>query len=82
MDFIKLELRPAGRALPQRLLELRPEILAALEKAAESDIMDVVYLTNFSCGPDSFLLSYAEEIIGNRPMLMLELTSTAPTRTT
>ncbi len=25
MDFIKPELRPAGRALPQRLLELRPE---------------------------------------------------------
>jgi len=33
----------------------------------------VVYLTNFSCGPDSFLLSYAEEIMGNRPLLMLEL---------
>ena len=49
------------------------KILAVLEMAAESETMDVVYLTNFSCGPDSFLLSYAEEIMGNRPLLMLEL---------
>ena len=32
-----------------------------------------VYITNFSCGPDSFLLSYAEEIMKNRPMLILEV---------
>jgi len=49
------------------------KILATLEQAAESELLDVVYLTNFSCGPDSFLLSFAEEIMGRRPLLMLEL---------
>ncbi len=32
-----------------------------------------VYLTNFSCGPDSFLLTYAEEIADTKPLLILEL---------
>jgi predicted nucleotide-binding protein (sugar kinase/HSP70/actin superfamily) len=30
-------------------------------------------LTNFNCGPDSFLLSYAEQVMGDRPFLALEL---------
>ena len=32
-----------------------------------------VYITNFSCGPDSFLLHYAQEIMAGRPLLVLEL---------
>ncbi|MBI5528466.1 MAG: hypothetical protein HY897_19210 [Deltaproteobacteria bacterium] len=48
-------------------------ILAALETVSRSDVLEAVYLTNFSCGPDSFLLSYAEEIMGSRPFLALEL---------
>lgn len=32
-----------------------------------------VYITNFSCGPDSFLLGYFREIMGNKPSLTLEL---------
>lgn len=32
-----------------------------------------VYLTNFSCGPDSFLLSIIEKIMGTKPFLVLEL---------
>jgi predicted CoA-substrate-specific enzyme activase len=49
------------------------KILAALETVSRSDVLEAVYLTNFSCGPDSFLLSYAEEIMGSRPFLALEL---------
>lgn len=33
------------------------------------------YITNFSCGPDSFLLSYFREIMGSKPSLTLELDS-------
>jgi len=73
MDFIKPELERLGERYRNAFWSYGQKILATLEKAAESDFMDVVYLTNFSCGPDSFLLSYAEEIMGNRPLLMLEL---------
>ena len=32
-----------------------------------------VYVTNFSCGPDSFLTGYFREIMGSKPSLTLEL---------
>jgi len=73
MDFLKPELSRLGERYRNAFWSYGQKILATLELAASSDIMDVVYLTNFSCGPDSFLLSYAEEIMGNRPILMLEL---------
>jgi predicted CoA-substrate-specific enzyme activase len=73
MDFIKPELDRLGERYRNAFWSYGQKILAVLERAAESHCMDVVYLTNFSCGPDSFLLSYAEEIMGNRPLLMLEL---------
>jgi predicted CoA-substrate-specific enzyme activase len=34
-----------------------------------------VYVTNFSCGPDSFLLSFFRSIMGRKPSLTLELDS-------
>jgi predicted nucleotide-binding protein (sugar kinase/HSP70/actin superfamily) len=73
MDFIKPELDRLGERYRNAFWSYGQKILATLEKVAESKIMDVVYLSNFSCGPDSFLLSYAEEIMGNRPLLVLEL---------
>jgi predicted CoA-substrate-specific enzyme activase len=48
-------------------------ILAALELVREREDLFPIYFTNFNCGPDSFLLSYAEETMGDKPMLMLEL---------
>jgi len=34
-----------------------------------------IYITNFSCGPDSFLLTYFRDIMGEKPSLTLELDS-------
>jgi len=34
-----------------------------------------VYITNFSCGPDSFILSHFRDIMGNKPSLILEVDS-------
>jgi len=33
------------------------------------------YITNFSCGPDSFLVGYFRNIMGEKPFLILELDS-------
>ena len=33
------------------------------------------YITNFSCGPDSFIVSYFRDIMGRKPSLFLELDS-------
>lgn len=49
------------------------KIIAALSYVKAHSNLYALYLTNFNCGPDSFLLSYAEEIMGDKPFLTLEL---------
>ncbi len=48
-------------------------ILRAAKKVREMEDVFPVYLTNFSCGPDSFVLSRFEAILEGKPYLILEL---------
>jgi len=48
-------------------------ILAAAEFVRNRKNLFGLYFSNFSCGPDSFLLSFVEEIMGEKPLLTLEL---------
>jgi len=48
-------------------------IVAAAKRVRATEGMFLIYLTNFNCGPDSFLLSYVEEEMKGKPMLILEL---------
>jgi predicted CoA-substrate-specific enzyme activase len=48
-------------------------IVSALIQISQTDGLYPVYLSNFGCGPDSFILSYAENIMGGKPLLILEL---------
>lgn len=48
-------------------------ILRAAKKIREMDNVFPVYLTNFSCGPDSFVLSRFEAIMEGKPYLIIEL---------
>jgi predicted CoA-substrate-specific enzyme activase len=75
--------------LPMDSLPFRPELLggyfrnlfwsygqrivSALIQIARTEDLYPVYLSNFGCGPDSFILSYAENIMGEKPLLILEL---------
>lgn len=49
------------------------KIVSALMQVAATRGLYAVYLSNFGCGPDSFILSYAETIMGEKPFLILEL---------
>ncbi len=48
-------------------------ILQAARFTARSPQMFGTYVTNFSCGPDSFLINYYRTIMGAKPSLTLEL---------
>ena len=48
-------------------------LLKALVWAREQENVFPVWFTNFKCGPDSFLISYAEQLMGEKPFLTLEL---------
>ena len=73
IDFLTLDLARLGERYKNTYWGYGQKILAALEDVARNDLLDAVYFTNFSCGPDSFLLTYASEIMGSKPYLALEL---------
>jgi predicted CoA-substrate-specific enzyme activase len=51
------------------------QILKSARIVKEHKQLFGVYITNFSCGPDSFILSYFRKIMGTKPSLTLELDS-------
>lgn len=73
MDLLEPELGLLGPRYRNVYWSYGQKILAAMERISRNDRLNAIYFTNFSCGPDSFLLSYAEEIMGNKPFLALEL---------
>jgi len=49
------------------------KILAAARQVAENERLYAVYLTNFRCGPDSFIMHYVDEELKEKPCLHLEV---------
>jgi predicted nucleotide-binding protein (sugar kinase/HSP70/actin superfamily) len=47
-------------------------IISALLQIREQPRLFPIYFSNFNCGPDSFLIQYAEQIMGDKPLLALE----------
>lgn len=48
-------------------------ILAAARLVARDPRLHAIYVTNFGCGPDSFLLSFFRTMMGPKPFLELEI---------
>jgi predicted CoA-substrate-specific enzyme activase len=49
------------------------EILAAAERTRGTPNLHPVLITSFGCGPDSFTIRFAKDIIGEKPFLILEV---------
>jgi predicted nucleotide-binding protein (sugar kinase/HSP70/actin superfamily) len=49
------------------------KIIAAAQHVAKTDGLYAVYLSNFRCGPDSFIWHYVTEELKNKPFLHLEV---------
>jgi predicted CoA-substrate-specific enzyme activase len=73
MDLLRPDLARLGERYRNVYWTQGQDILAVLLQVAGTPGVDAIYLTNFGCGPDSFLLSYAQEIMGTKPFLALEL---------
>lgn len=50
-------------------------LLKAARFVARHPQLFATYITNFSCGPDSFIITYFRDIMGSKPSLTLELDS-------
>jgi predicted CoA-substrate-specific enzyme activase len=49
------------------------DVLAAARILRDDPRLAAIYLTNFSCGPDSFLTGFFRRIMGPKPFLQLEV---------
>jgi len=74
IDALELDIAPLAEGNYHNLYwNYGQKIVAAAKKVRAIDDMFAIYLSNFNCGPDSFLLSYVEEEMKGKPMLILEL---------
>ena len=73
MDMLPYSRRDLNPAFGNMYWEYGQHILCAAEFVRDHPQLFAVYLTNFSCGPDSFLLSFVERLMGRKPLLTIEL---------
>ncbi len=71
-DFFLLDHEPSKHHM---YWGMGQRILQVARKVKKHPQLFGVYITNFSCGPDSFILGYFRDIMGRKPSLTLELDS-------
>lgn len=71
-DFLPLTNSPNKRHM---YWGVGQQIMKAASFVQEHRQLFGTYITNFSCGPDSFLIGYFRDIMGMKPSLTLELDS-------
>ncbi len=75
LDF--LDLRPHGSngnaVLRQMYWKYGQRVLRAAELLRKDPRLHAIYLSNFSCGPDSFLTNYFRRRMSPKPTLVLEI---------
>jgi predicted nucleotide-binding protein (sugar kinase/HSP70/actin superfamily) len=73
MDFLPLETVDLSKQYKAMNWRSGQDILAAASLVQADPRLQAIYLTNFNCGPDSFLLRYFRRIMGDKPFLELEV---------
>ncbi len=72
LDFLELEPERSKRHMYWGMGKL---IIKAARLVKKHPQLFGTFITNFSCGPDSFLIGYVRDIMGRKPSLTLELDS-------
>ncbi|MFH0777985.1 MAG: acyl-CoA dehydratase activase, partial [Candidatus Eisenbacteria bacterium] len=73
MDFLPLDSVKISDQWPNMYWRYGQKILSAAELTGKDPRLTVVYITNFGCGPDSFLLKFFREKMGTKPFLQIEV---------
>jgi len=71
MDFLPLDERPVDDLHPNMFWNSGRRILEAGRFAKEFPGMHMIYITNFKCGPDSFIKHFLRDVAG-MPFLVLQ----------
>jgi len=73
LDMLPLDEVDISNDFPNMYWKYGQKILKATRIIRENPRLAAIYLTNFSCGPDSFITSFFKKSMGNKPFLQLEL---------
>jgi predicted CoA-substrate-specific enzyme activase len=71
LDFLPLDEEPADDLHPNMFWNSGRQILAAGRFAKNHPNLHIIYITNFKCGPDSFIKHFLREVAG-APFLVLQ----------
>jgi len=72
-DFLELPLERAAELHRNMYWQYGQRIIAAALAIKEDPRLNGVYITNFGCGPDSFIQHEVARIMGEKPMLTIEI---------
>ena len=73
VDCLELPLEKASRLHRNMYWYYGQQIIAGALAVKEDPRLNAVYITNFGCGPDSFIQHEVEKIMGEKPMLTIEV---------
>ncbi len=73
MDFLPLGGVDLSRDWWHMYWKYGQKILAAAKIIAEDKRLNALYITNFGCGPDSFILKFFAKELGTDPYLQIEI---------
>ena len=73
MDFLPLEEKNISYDYPHMYWKYGQRIIAAAGIMKKDRRLNAVYITNFGCGPDSFISKFFARELGGRPYLTIEI---------
>ena len=73
MDFLPLDDVTISDQWSNMYWRYGQKILSAAEMIGNDPRLIAVYITNFGCGPDSFILRFFRERMGEKPFLQIEV---------
>jgi predicted nucleotide-binding protein (sugar kinase/HSP70/actin superfamily) len=73
MDYLPLDTVDVSERYDNMFWRSGQDILAAATIIRDDPRLQAIYLTNFNCGPDSFLISFFRQMMGDKPFLELEV---------
>ncbi len=73
LDFVPFDPSELGQEFSNIYWNYPQRIIHATKTLRGNKRIYPVYFTNFNCGPDSFIETYAERISGDKPLLVLGL---------
>ncbi|KKO21140.1 MAG: CoA activase [Candidatus Brocadia sp.] len=73
LDFLTLDIEEVAQDYPNMYWKTGQKFLAAARIIARDKRLYPLYITNFGCGPDSFISKFFAKELGGKPCLTIEI---------